>query len=350
MRALTFHGKHDIRAESVPDPSLLTNTDAIVRVRSCAICGSDLHVYHEHEKGLDAGTAMGHEFMGEVVETGPEVRHLKKGDLVMAPFTTSCGQCFYCRIGLTCRCERGQLFGWVEKGLGLHGGQAEYVRTPLADQTLVRIPGGMSDELALLLGDILSTGYFCADQASIRPEETQVVVGCGPVGLMTIWAARKLGAERLFAIDSVPERLRLAAAWGAIPINFLEANPLEVIREHTQGRGADSAMEVVGNAGAGRLAFELLRPGGTLSTVGVCNDAQLAFSPPEAYGKNLTYKVGRCPARNYMEKLIPVAWGDEAQLVQVFTHRLPLEQGPEGYRMFANREQGCLKVILDVRG
>lgn len=346
MQALTFQGKETLRYESIPDPRIEAPTDVIVKVHACAICGSDLHPYFEREQGLDHGCAMGHEFVGEVIERGKSVRNLQIGDRVMSPFTTSCGECFYCRRGLTCRCERGQLFGWRSQGRGLHGGQAEYVRVPMAGQTLVRIPEGLPEETALLLGDILSTGYFCADQAGIRPDEVQVVVGCGPVGLMTIWAARKLGAERLYAVDSVPARLAQAAAWGATPINFLEENPVDVVRAATQGRGADAVMEVVGNHSAGRSAFELLRPGGVFSAVGVCTDQQLAFSPVEAYDKNLTYKVGRCPARHYMERLVEPAIAEAGKLNAVFTHRAPLSQGVESYRMFAGRTDDCLKVLL----
>ena len=346
MYALTFHGKENIHYESVPDPQILAPTDVIVKINACAICGSDLHPYYEREKGLDHGCVMGHEFVGEVVERGKSVRMLQKGDRVMSPFTTSCGKCFYCRRGLTCRCIHGQLFGWVSKGYGLHGGQAEYARVPMAENTLVHIPEALPEETALLLGDILSTGYFCADQANIRPDEVQVVVGCGPVGLMTVWAARKLGAEHIYAIDAVPSRLTQAASWGAIPINYLEENPLEIILAATQGRGADAVMEVVGSKIAGRSAFEFLRPGGVFSAVGVCTDQHLPFSPVEAYDKNLTYKVGRCPARHYMERLIKPAIEEAKQLNEIFTHRVPLSEGVEHYRTFANRENNCLKILL----
>lgn len=346
MYALTFHGRENIHYETVPDPLILAPTDVIVQVKACAICGSDLHPYYEREKGLDHGCVMGHEFVGVVVERGKSVQKLQKGDKVMSPFTTSCGECFYCRRGLTCRCEKGQLFGWVSLGHGLQGGQAEYVRVPMAEHTLVQIPEALPEETALLLGDILSTGFFCADQADIRPSEVQVIVGCGPVGLMTIWAARKLGAEQVFAIDGIPSRLRQAKAWGAIPINYLEENPVEIILSATMGRGADAVMEVVGSTSAGRSAFELLRPGGVFSAVGVCTDQHLSFSPVEAYDKNLTYKVGRCPARHYMEKLIEPAITETEKLNEVFTHRVPLSEGVENYQMFSNREDGCMKILL----
>ncbi len=347
MYALTFQGKENIVYEKVPDPELIRATDVIVKVDACAICGSDLHPYYEREQGLDHGCVMGHEFTGEIMETGHEVRKLSVGDRVMSPFTTSCGRCFYCLRGLTCRCERGQLFGWVAQGKGLQGGQSEYVRVPLADQTLVKLPEEVSPQLALLLGDILSTGYYCAHQAAIHPEEVQVIVGCGPVGLMTVWAARKMGATRLYAIDNIPERLDRAKSWGAIPINFAEEPPAPIIREATQGRGADAVMEVVGSRSATRSGYDLLRPGGVLSAVGVCTDDHIAFSPVEAYDKNITYRIGRCPARFFMEKIMDQALEEQELLTSIFTHRMPLSEGKEGYRIFAEKEAGCLKVLLE---
>lgn len=196
MKALTFHGKERIHYESIADPEIVLPTDVIVKIEASAICGSDLHVYHEHEKGIDHGTAMGHEFVGEIVETGKEVHVHKKSDMIMSPFTTCCGQCYYCRIGLTCRCIHNQLYGWVEKGIGLQGRQAEYIRVPLADSTLMKVPEGISLEEGLLLGDILSTGFYCAQQAEIKSNRVYVIVGCGPVGLMTIIASRELGSYR----------------------------------------------------------------------------------------------------------------------------------------------------------
>lgn len=348
MKALTFQGKENIQYESIADPGLEKDTDVIVKVKACAICGSDLHPYYEREKGLDHGCVMGHEFTGEIAEVGKAIKNWNIGDRVMSPFSTACGHCFYCLRGLTCRCESGQLFGWRTDKKGLHGGQAEYVRVPLADYTLLKVPEGINNQLALLLGDIVSTGYYCAEQAGIKEREVQVVIGCGPVGLMSIWAAKKMGAQTLFAIDSIPERLEKARTWGAIPINYLEVEPQKVIQEATHGRGADAAMEVVGSYGATRSSFNLLRPGGTLSAVGVCNDEHIAFSPVEAYDKNITYKIGRCPARYYMEKISHLAREDEKQLISVFTHQMPLAEGKEGYRMFANKEDHCLKVLLDV--
>jgi len=346
MKALTFHGKQKVRYESIPDPQLLLPTDVIVKVRACAICGSDLHVYHEHEKGLDSGTAMGHEFVGEVVEAGKEVRTHRVGDIVMSPFTTSCGVCYYCRIGLTARCIQSQLFGWVEKGKGLQGGQAEYVRVATADGTLMKLPEGVSQEEGLLLGDILSTGFYCAQQAGVQPGGIYAVVGCGPVGLMAILGAKEAGAEQIFAIDEIPERLAMAGRFGATPINRLNSDFKQVILEATEGRGPDAILEAVGSHGAVRLAFDLVRPGGVVSSVGVCTDAHLAFSPVEAYNKNLTYKIGRCPARHMMERLIPLVQKKKYDITSVFSHSLGLSEGVHGYDIFANKKDHCLKVLL----
>jgi threonine dehydrogenase-like Zn-dependent dehydrogenase len=347
MKALTFHGKGNIVYESQDDPKILSPFDVIVHIKVCAICGSDLHVYHEHEKGLDHGTTMGHEFAGEVVETGKDVKAFRNGDLVMSPFTTNCGECFYCKSGLTCRCVKGQLYGWVQQGKGLQGGQAEYVRVPLADSTLVKIPEGVSLEEGLMLGDIISTGFFCAHQAEIKSRNTYVVVGCGPVGLTAILGAREYGAERIFAIDTVEERLKRAEQFGAIPISASRQNPVDVIKEFTHGRGSDGVMEAVGNHGAGKLAYELVRPGGIISQVGVCTDAILPFSPVQAYDKNLTYKVGRCPARYFMNRLVPLVQQKKYDFTSIITHRMKLSDGVLGYDIFANKKDNCLKVVLE---
>ena len=346
MKALTFRGNRTIRFETVPDPQILEPGDAIVRVRLCAICGSDMHVYHERERGLDHGTVMGHEFVGEVVETGRDVTALQNGDRVVSPFTTSCGRCHYCEVGLTARCVKGQLYGWVEGGSGLHGGQAEYVRVPLAESTLLTIPEGVDEQDALLAGDVLATGFFCASNAGAGPKRVSAVVGCGPVGLMAIVAARELGTERLFAVDRVPERLELARRFGATPVNFDKEDPLELLREATDGRGPDAVLEVVGSPDAGKLAYDLVRPGGTISVVGVHNENHFSFSPADAYDKNLTYRVGRCPARHWMPQLLPLLQSRKYDLAPVLSHRMPLERGTEAYEMFDRKEDGCIKVVL----
>jgi threonine dehydrogenase-like Zn-dependent dehydrogenase len=346
VRALVFQGKQRVAYESVPDPRVLEPTDVIVEVKITAICGSDLHPYHERERGLDPGTVMGHEAVGVVVETGRDVRALAKGDLVYGPFTTCCGACFYCARGLPCRCTKGQLFGWVSGGKGLQGLQAEYARVPLADTTLARMPGDLAPEEALLLGDVLSTGYYCAERAEVTPGGTYAVVGCGPVGVMAVVGARELGAERVYAVDGILERLALAERAGAIPIDRRRTDPVAIVREATDGRGADAVLEAVGSAPASRLAIDLVRPGGTISSVGVHAEKGFAFDPSEAYDKNLTYRIGRCPARRLMETLADVVRRRRDAITPVVSHRLPLRDGARAYAMFDAKEDGCTKVVL----
>jgi threonine dehydrogenase-like Zn-dependent dehydrogenase len=249
---------------------------------------------------------------------------------------------------LTARCVKGRLFGYVQDGEGLQGGQAAYVRVPLADGTLAAIPEGISPEEALLLGDVLSTGYHCARKAAVERGSVCVVVGCGPVGLMAVVGARELGAETIFALDSVPERLELAETFGATPIDFTSADPVAVVHQATQGRGADAALDAVGTAASTRAAYDLVRPGATISVVGVHYDAHFPFSPPDAYDKNLTFTVGRCPARSVMRELIPLVRTKKYDLVSVFSHRLPLAEGGEAYRLFDEKRDGCVKVVLTI--
>jgi threonine dehydrogenase-like Zn-dependent dehydrogenase len=346
MQALTFGGKEIIDYSLVKDPGLIHPTDAIVKITMAGICGSDLHVYHGRESGLDHGTVMGHEFTGIVEEAGNAVKKFKKGTRVLSPFTTSCGECFYCRIGLTCRCEKGNLFGWVERGHGLHGAQAEYIRVPMADSTLIPLSNDLNEKKGLLLGDIFSTGYFCADNAGIKPSGTYIVIGCGPVGLMTIIAAKHLGAEKLIAVDFVPERLAIAQRFGAIPLNPSFTDVQQEIQNITEGRGADAAMEVVGSDKALKLAIDLIRPGGTISSVGVHTAQHFSFSPGEAYNKNLSYKSGRCPARFYAEKLLREEVPQHYAIEDIITHEFLLSQGASGYKIFDQKMDNCIKAVL----
>jgi len=346
MKAITFAGFRDVEYTTVDDPRIEQPDDVIVRVAAAGICGSDLHPYHEREEGLDFGAVMGHEFVGEVLEVGADVAKIKVGDHVYCPFSTNCGSCYYCRAGLTSRCVRGQLFGWVGMGEGLQGAQAEAVRVPMADSTLAVVPEGVTQEQALLLGDVAATGYFCAEQAGIHPEGIYAVVGCGPVGIMAIVGARHLGAELIYAVDTVPERLELARRAGAVPIDFRSEDPVLALHEAAEGRGADAVMEAVGSFESHRSAIELVRPGGTVSSVGVHTETEFAFTPAEAYDKNLTYRVGRCPARAYMERLAPFVRDGELDIDGVISHRFGLEQGPEAYRLFDEKRDQCTKVLL----
>jgi len=346
MHALTFGGKEIIEYSNVRDPELVNPSDAIVKITMAGICGSDLHVYHGREAGLDHGTVMGHEFTGIVEEAGSDLKKFKKGARVLSPFTTSCGECFYCLIGLTCRCEKGSLFGWVQKEKGLHGAQATYIRVPMADSTLLPLSADLDEKKGLLLGDVLSTGYFCADNAGIKPQHVYAVIGCGPVGLMTIVAAKHLGAEKLFAVDPLPERLELAKKFGAVPLNPSTTDIKQVIRENTSGRGADAVMEVVGSVETLKLAIDILRPGGIISSVGVHTAKHFSFSPGEAYDKNLIYKSGRCPARFYSEKLLQEEVPQQYAIEDIITHQFSLKEGAKAYDVFDKKIDNCIKAVL----
>ncbi|KAF6258722.1 chaperonin 10-like protein [Scenedesmus sp. NREL 46B-D3] len=380
MLALTFGGTEQIALATVDKPRLLQPTDVIVKVTLCGICGSDLHPYHGREAGLQPGTIVGHEFTGLVEAVGEQAA--APGDRVMSPFTTSCGACFFCGSGLTCRCSHAQgarCFGWVGEaaggeaaapGAGLQGSQAQYVRVPLADGTLVKVdaqrgggsdscctvtiqarrdamqvPEGVTDEECILLGDILSTAFFCADQASISLGDTAVVIGCGPVGLLAILAARQRGAATVVAVDAVPTRRLKAAEFGAMAVGISEA--AAAVAAATGGRGADVALELVGSGAALGLGFELLRNGGVLSSIGVHSEPQFPFSPVDAYNKNLTYRSGRCPARRYMQQLLPLVVSKAWPFADIISHRMPLQQGVEAYKMFAERRAGVIKIVLD---
>lgn len=348
MHALTFNGIENILYTTVNEPQIIAPTDVIVKIKMAGVCGSDLHVYHGRETGIEKGTVMGHEFTGEIIETGSAIKNFYKGSRVLSPFTTSCGECYYCKIGLTCRCVKGNLFGWIENGYGLHGAQAEYIRVPMADSTLVPLSNDLSDEKGLLLGDIFSTGYFCAENAGVNDKGIYVVIGCGPVGLMTIIAAKHLGAKKIFAIDSIEYRLNFAKKLGATPLNFLKDDLLNEIRNATDGRGADAVMEVVGSADALKLAIKLLRPGGTISSAGVHTAKTFPFSPGEAYDKNLVYKIGRCPAKYYAEKLIREEVAQQCPVENIISHRFHLSEGATAYDIFTRKLDNCIKPVLEL--
>ncbi len=346
MKGICFQKTECVEWIELEAPELEDPRDAIVQVEVAGMCGSDLHPFFGRETGLDTGTVMGHEFVGRVVDTGPDVRKIGVGDRVYAPFTTSCGECFYCRSGLTSRCAQNQLFGWRSQGQGLHGGQSEFVRVPLADGTLAIVPDGLSAESALLLGDNFSTGYYCAEMAAIASAGVTVIIGCGSVGILSIIAARLLGAKKIVAIDKVPHRLALAAAQGAMTA-APGLDSLALVHELTEGRGADSVMELVGLKEAQELAFQLIRPGGVMSVIGCHSSKQFAFSPVDAYDKNLTYRTGRCPARHYMDKLTKCVLDCEVTLDFMITHRFDPANCIEAYDIFSHQKNGCMKAVFD---
>lgn len=347
MKALTFNGIGSIRYEDIPDPVLLDEGDVIVHMEHCAICGSDLHVLHGREQGIDLHTAMGHEFTGEVVETGKKVRRFRAGDKVVSPFTTACGTCYYCLHGLSARCIQNQIYGWVQGGAGLQGSQAEYVRVPLADSTLINYEEyDLSGDLALLAGDVFSTGYFGAVLAEVKKGGSVVVIGCGPVGLMAVYSALLMEAGRILAVDTIDPRLQLANKMGAIALDA--SQPVrEAVFQHTGGRGADAVIEAVGSAPAQKLAFELVRPGGIIATIGVHTTDHFVFKPADVYNKNITYKSGRCPARSLMETTLPLLAANAETLSHIITHRMELKDGVSAYEIFDKKKDGCIKVILN---
>jgi threonine dehydrogenase-like Zn-dependent dehydrogenase len=347
MRAVILYGKGDVRVEEAPDPTLQSGTDAIVRITTSAICGSDLHPFHGRLPPDDP-FPIGHEFVGVVEETGPEVRGVKAGDRVVAPFSVSCGSCYFCCHRLPAQCEttRHAVFGMGKRGGGWPGAQAQFIRVPYADFMLERIPAGLGDEQALFLGDIFSTGYFCAENGGIRPGDTVAVFGCGPVGLCTQMAAHLFEPAQVIAVDFVPYRLELAKTLGCLPLDAGASDPVEYIRATTHGRGADVTLEAVGHESALRMAITAVRPGGTISSVGVYVEKSFDFPIGDAFLRDLTLRMGKCNARNYIAPLMPLIQQGKVDPTRIITHRLPLEEAVRGYRIFDQKEEQAIKVIL----
>jgi threonine dehydrogenase-like Zn-dependent dehydrogenase len=387
MRALCWYGKHDVRVEHVPDPMILNQHDAIIRVTSTAVCGSDLHLYDGYVPTMHAGDILGHEFMGEVVEIGREVRTLKPGDRVVAPFTISCGNCFYCRHGLWSLCgnsnpnawmaekvygsSAGGYFGYSHLYGGYAGGQAEYVRVPFADSGPSKVPDGLTDEQVLFLSDIFPTGYMAAENAAIQPGEVVAVWGCGPVGQFTIKSAYLLGAARVIAIDRIPERLQMAATAGnAMILNYEEVDVVEALKELTGGRGPDACIDAVGLEAHGtgvaamfdraeqavrletdrptalRQVIQACRKGGTVSIAGVYGGFIDKFPIGAVFNKGLTIRAGQTHVQKYMAPLLERIEAGEIDPSFLITHRMKLDEGPHGYQIFKQKEDRCIKVVL----
>jgi threonine dehydrogenase-like Zn-dependent dehydrogenase len=387
MRALTWHGKHDVRMETVPDPQILNPRDAIIKITSTAICGSDLHLYDAYIPTLEAGDILGHEFMGEVVETGPKST-LRKGQRVVVPFTISCGACFHCSKQQFSACENGNpaenqdlgqtlygepmsgLFGYTHLTGGYPGGQAGYVRVPFSDVGPIVIPDGLEDDKVLFLSDILPTGWMAAENAMIEPGDTVAVWGCGPVGLFAVQSAFKMGAHRVIAIDHFPHRLELAKKFGAETINFEETDTYEALMEMTGSIGPDAVIDAVGLEAHGffadnivdqikastflgtdrphalRQAIVACRKGGRVSIPGVYGGFVDKFPAGAMMEKGLTVKTGQTHVQKYLPQLLEMIGNGELDTTFLISHRLPLEQAPEGYRMFKEEQNTCTKVVL----
>jgi len=343
-RALVYHGKADVRVESLPDPTPPDSRGVIVRVERTAICGSDLHLYHG-TLPVPPGFTLGHEFVGEIVETGRDVRRFRTGERVIVSGVIGCGECRACAEGHPIRCERHQtrVFGNSRE---LPGGQAEAAAVPGADAALLRVPDGISVEQAVLLTDILPTGYYGARNADIRPGQSVAVIGLGPVGQCALQCAQLFGPARVFAIDRVPERLAAASALGAIPIDASK-DPIGAIRDATHGQGPDAVIEAVGADETIALGIQLVRVAGVVSVIGVNTNMAFPFPMLQALMKDLTFRIGICPVPELWDDLVPLLQSGRLRPESVFTHRLPLSKGAEAYALFDARRDGVMKVMLD---
>jgi threonine dehydrogenase-like Zn-dependent dehydrogenase len=386
MKANCWYGKQDVRVEDVPDPKILNQRDAIVKITSTAICGSDLHLYNHFIPTMKAGDILGHEFMGEVVEVGREVKNLKVGDRVVTAFPISCGNCYFCKNQMFSLCENSnpnawmaeKMFGHAPCGIfgyshltgGYAGGQAEYARVPFADVGTIKIENGLPDEQVLFLSDIFPTGYMGAEMCDIKPGDTIAVWGCGPVGQFSIRSAFLLGAERVIAIDRFPERLRMAEDGGAETINYEEGGVYDLLMEATGGRGPDACIDAVGLEAhtpgvqyvydrmkqalmsetdrpiALREAIMSCRNGGTVSVIGVYGGFIDKFPMGSFMNRSLTMKTGQCHVQRYMRPLLERIQKGEIDPSFVITHRMPLDQAPHGFDIFDNKQDDCIKVVL----
>jgi alcohol dehydrogenase len=348
MKAVTFHGVGDVRVQDVAEPKVVDPTDVVVKITTSAVCGSDLHQYHGRGGALvQTGAVMGHEFMGTVEDLGPAVRQVRRGDRVIVPFSVSCGTCEWCRRRLPTQCTTtgravfGGRFGHV-----WGGGQAQLIRVPFADHLCERVPAEMTDHDAIFLGDILSTGYFCAENGGIRPGDAVAVFGAGPVGLLAMQSAQLFGPARLFAVDRVDYRLKLAEEFGAEPVNLDRGDPAEQLRALTGGRGPDVVLECVGHETPFTQAIQAVRAGGTVASVGVYVETSLGFPAREAFFKDLTLKMGICNARNYMTALLPLVQVGKLRPSRIITHTMALGDAPKGYAIFDRKEDRAIKVML----
>jgi len=349
MKAVVFKGPGKVVVEDRPIPAIQDAGDIIVKVDRTALCGSELHVFRGHQP---SGTefVMGHEFTGHVHEAGSSVKNFKAGDHVVTPFTTSCGECFYCKHGFSSRCVKSQLFG----STGLDGAQAEYVRVPLADSTAVKAPPGIKDEALVLMADIFPTGFFAAKNGFqySTPDEISdsvvVLVGCGPVALCALCSIMDYKPKHVLAVDSVPSRLELAKSLGAEPWNFQsDREGLDKrVKELTDGRGADIIIEVVGLSPALRMGYELVRPWGVISSVGVHN-GEIPWTGNEAYNKNLRIQMGRCPVRSVFEEALQSLKRHQDKLGFMADKIMPLSEAVEGYDIF-NKMQ-VQKVVFEAQ-
>jgi 2-desacetyl-2-hydroxyethyl bacteriochlorophyllide A dehydrogenase len=343
VKALRYFGPRDIRYDSMADPVLESDRDAIVKVDACAICGSDLHIYHGHSFSEDIGYCVGHEAVGEVVEIGRAVTRLRVGDKVMMPAAVGCGACVSCLAGnvIHCATASGDCYGLSNK---LQGCQAEAVRVPAADSNAWVIPDGISTDQALMLTDAMATAWFGARGADIRSGASVAVVGLGPIGLMAVESAFVMGAAQVFAIDLVPERRKLAADLGAVALGPEEG--ADAIRELTHGRMADSIVEAVGIDATIGLSLRLAARRGTVSVIGVAQSRKFDFPISRAFGQGLTFRIGTCSVPEEWPALIPLVRAGRLRPERYISHRMPLAEGARAYELFDARADGALKMVM----
>lgn len=384
MRALVYHSAHDVKVDTVPDPVIQEPDDIIIKITATAICGSDLHLYRGKVPGMKEGDIMGHEFMGVVVEAGPGVTKLQKGDRVVVPFVIACGSCFFCDMHLFSACEttnpdRGTilnkkslrpgaaLFGFSHMYGGVPGGQAEYVRVPKANVGPIRIPDTLEDEKVLFLSDILPTGYQAVLNAGVGQGSSLAIFGAGPVGQMAAASARMLGVETIFMVDHHPYRLEFArATYGVIPINFDEADAAEVIIDNTGFRGVDAVIDAVGFEAKGsaiettltnlklegssgqalRQCIAAVRRGGTVSVPGVYAGFIHGFLFGDVFEKGIGFKTGQTHVQRFMPELLRFIQEGKLHPEVIISHRMPLEQAADGYKMFDKKDDNCRKIVL----
>ncbi|MEU0086287.1 alcohol dehydrogenase catalytic domain-containing protein [Streptomyces sp. NPDC006274] len=347
MKALTYHGRHDIRYGEVPDPTVTSPTDVVVRVTTAGICGSDLHIYDGHGFSPETGYIPGHECVGVVAETGSQVTRFKPGDRVLVPASAGCTLCGTCAAGYTARCERAKspLDLCYGVGLQLQGSQAESVTVPHADVNLVHLPEGISDEAATVLTDNAPTAWYGCRRARIQPGETILVIGLGPVGLMAAQSAFAMGAARVLGVDPVAERRAFAAALGVEPVEGEDAHA--AIRDMTGGRGPDAVVEAVGSDTTIELALGAVRQAGRVSVIGVSQNTAFPFDMGMAQIKELEFAIGLCSVHYELPVLIALTQAGRLTPEAVVSHRLGLSEGGAAYELYNSRADGVLKVLLD---
>jgi 2-desacetyl-2-hydroxyethyl bacteriochlorophyllide A dehydrogenase len=342
MRAVTFQAPGEVRVDERPDPELVADDDALVRVEATGICGSDLHIYHGRVK-MEPGFVIGHEFVGTVVEAGDGVTELDAGDRVLGCFCSACGTCFFCRRGEYVKCDHGQVFGHGATLGNLPGTQAELVRVPHANLTLRRVPGEMSDDVALFAGDVMGTGFHAIASAGVRPGDSVAVLGLGPVGLCAVQVARASGAAQVLAVDSVEDRLRMAQTLGATPVHLEEDEPGKAIKRATEGRGVDVAVEAVGHPSALDMACRLARKAGTVSVIGVYAE-RTEVHMGVVWIKSLRLVTGQANVIAHVDTVLGLMASGMLDPTPLVTHHMSLDDAPEAYAVYDRRE--ALKIVL----